>query len=104
MSEHQNRHCDCQNYAPVDVVKGICHRTKNLIFGDETHCEHFAALAKCRICVHYSASPDEHLGICNADPDKPWTYPDLIATTCPMFEITKATERRLPDGRDGTPI
>ncbi len=86
MGEHQNRHCDCRNYAPVDLVKGICHRTKNLIVGDDAHCEYFVAVAKCRICSHYSATRDEYLGICNAEPHKPWTYPDLIATTCSMFK------------------
>ena len=86
MSHKINRHCDCRNYAPIDVVKGICHRTKDLIHGDDPHCEHYVALAKCRNCLQYSASEEEFLGVCNAEAEKPWTYPDLIAITCSMYQ------------------
>jgi 4-hydroxyphenylacetate decarboxylase small subunit len=78
-------HCDCRNYAPVDVVKGICHRTKDLVASDEDQCQHFVALRKCKNCAHYTASTEEFMGICNAEPTKPWTYPDLIAVTCEMY-------------------
>lgn len=86
MSQTTERHCDCRNYAAVDVVKGICHRTKNLIEGDAPHCPHFVALAKCKNCSHYFASGEEFMGICQAEAAKPWTYPDLIAVTCKMYE------------------
>jgi 4-hydroxyphenylacetate decarboxylase small subunit len=90
MSQQLKRHCDCRNYASVDVVKGICHRTKDLILGDDQHCQHFVPLAKCRNCSHYSASGEEFLGSCNAEPAKPWTYPDLIAVTCKMYHAQAA--------------
>jgi len=85
MSNQLSRHCDCRNYAPVDVVKGICHRTKDVILGDEEQCAHYVALSKCKFCASFSASKEEHMGTCNADPRKPWTYPDLIAVTCESF-------------------
>jgi len=85
MSKNQ-RHCDCRNYAPVDVMKGICHRTKDLILGDEDQCLHFVQLPKCRVCANYTAAQEEYMGTCNADPAKPWTYPDLIAVTCESFK------------------
>ena len=86
MSTKTQRHCDCRNYAHVDVVKGICHRTKDPILGDEAQCDHFVQLAKCRNCSNYSASAEEYLGTCNAEAGKPWTYPDLIAVTCESFK------------------
>ena len=87
MSKQQlHKHCDCRNYAPVDVVKGICHRTKELILGDDNQCEHYAQLNKCKYCGHFTAASEEFMGTCNADPSKPWTYPDLITVTCTSFK------------------
>jgi 4-hydroxyphenylacetate decarboxylase small subunit len=86
MSKQLHKHCDCRNYAPVDVVKGICHRTKDVILGDEMQCEHYVQLNKCKHCGHFTASAEEFMGICNADPAKPWTYPDLITVTCEAFK------------------
>jgi 4-hydroxyphenylacetate decarboxylase small subunit len=86
MSTQINRHCDCRNYAPVDVVKGICHRTKDLIAGDDHQCEHFVQLPKCKVCANFTHAKEEHMGVCNADEAKPWTYPDLIAVTCDSFK------------------
>jgi hypothetical protein len=87
MSKQLHKHCDCRNYAPVDVVKGICHRTKDLILGDEHQCEQYVRLNKCKFCGNFSASSEEEfMGICNAEPAKPWTYPDLITVTCDWFK------------------
>jgi len=86
MSKELQRHCDCRNYAPVDVVKGICHRTKDLIMGDENQCGHFVQLAKCKSCSKFTAAKEEYMGTCNAEPSKPWTYPDLIAVTCDWYK------------------
>jgi 4-hydroxyphenylacetate decarboxylase small subunit len=87
MSQQLSKHCDCRNYAPVDVVKGICHRTKSLIMGDDTQCEHFVQLAKCKNCSNYTAASEEYMGTCNAEASKPWTYPDLIAVTCEWYKV-----------------
>jgi 4-hydroxyphenylacetate decarboxylase small subunit len=86
MEKQLHKHCDCRNFAPVDVVKGICHRTKDLIMGDDQQCGHFTPVNKCKLCGHYSASDEEFMGICNAEAAKPWTYPDMITTTCEMFK------------------
>ena len=88
MKNGQNlKHTDCRNYAPVDVAKGICHRTKELVLADTDHCEHFTQLQKCKFCSHYTAArAEEFIGTCGAIPQKPWTYPDLITVTCEMFK------------------
>ena len=50
MSKQLHKHCDCRNYAPVDVVKGICHRTKDLILGDERNqCEHYVSAQQMQV-------------------------------------------------------
>lgn len=81
---NQLKHMDCRNYAPVDVVKGICHRTKELVLADDENCEHFAATQKCKFCNHFVSS-GQYLGTCDAEPGKPMTYPDLITVTCEKF-------------------
>jgi 4-hydroxyphenylacetate decarboxylase small subunit len=86
MSEQLHRHCDCRNYAPVDVVKGICHRTKELVMGDDAQCDQFALLSKCRFCSHFTAAKEEFMGTCGAEPARPWTYPDLVTVTCSSFK------------------
>ncbi len=84
-------HMDCRNYAPVDVAKGICHRRKELLLGDEDHCEHFVATQKCKFCDHFIAGP-QHLGTCDATPTRPMTHPELITVTCPDFIRAKAKQ------------
>ncbi len=83
MSEY--KHLDCRNYAPVDVAKGICHRTKELVQADSDHCEHFMPTHKCKFCSHYKAGSEQFIGICAAGPNSPMTYPDLITVTCTAF-------------------
>jgi 4-hydroxyphenylacetate decarboxylase small subunit len=78
------KHMDCRNFAALDVAKGICHRTKELVLADAEHCEHFVATQKCKFCDHFVAG-DQYLGTCNAVSSKPMTYPDLITVTCEMF-------------------
>jgi 4-hydroxyphenylacetate decarboxylase small subunit len=83
------KHMDCRNFAPVDVAKGICHHTKELVLADVEHCEHFVATQKCKLCDHFVAGA-QYLGTCNAVPQKPMTYPDLITVTCEMFMAAAA--------------
>ena len=84
------RHMDCRNFAAVDVAKGICHRTKELVPSDGDHCEYCIPIAKCKLCTHFAAGED-YLGVCGAVAGKPVTYPDLIAVTCEMFAATQST-------------
>lgn len=76
---------DCRNYAPVDVAKGICHRSKQTVLADDPNCEFFEPTQKCKFCAHYVPSQEEQMGLCGAVPNKPWTYPELITVTCEWF-------------------
>jgi 4-hydroxyphenylacetate decarboxylase small subunit len=86
MNKQLHRHNDCRNYTPVDVVKGICLRTKDLILGDENQCEHFDQINKCKFCGNFSTSKEEFMGTCNGLSEQHWTYPDLITVTCEGFK------------------
>ena len=79
------RHLDCRNFAPVDVAKGVCHERKQMVLADDEACEMFEKLPKCKHCRSYVAGEEEHLGICQASPDRPMTYPDLVGVTCEWF-------------------
>jgi 4-hydroxyphenylacetate decarboxylase small subunit len=80
---HKNQ--DCRNYAPVDVVKGICHITKEVVLADGLSCSCFTSLPKCKLCQNYTPSHEEYIGTCKASPAKPMSYPDLIGVTCEQF-------------------
>jgi 4-hydroxyphenylacetate decarboxylase small subunit len=79
------RHLDCRNFAPLDVVKGLCHRTKERVLADDPACEALLRLPRCRHCASYEAGPEPHLGACSAAPSRPMTYPDLVALHCELF-------------------
>ncbi|MFC2097985.1 4-hydroxyphenylacetate decarboxylase small subunit [Bacteroidota bacterium] len=82
------KHIDCRNFAALDVAKGICHLTKDIVIADEACCENFEKLSRCKFCINYSAE-EEYTGICNADQNKPMAYPDMIAVTCENFKWLK---------------
>jgi 4-hydroxyphenylacetate decarboxylase small subunit len=78
------KHMDCRNYVAVDVAKGICHRTKELLPADADGCEHGAPVQKCKFCDYFVAG-GQYLGTCAAVPARPMTYPDLVTVTCENF-------------------
>ena len=81
-------HRDCRNFAPVDVSKGICHRTKEMVAGDVDSCEHFDRKPKCRDCQSFKAEKDRvELGVCLASTHEPkfLAFPDMVAVTCESF-------------------
>jgi 4-hydroxyphenylacetate decarboxylase small subunit len=80
------RHSDCRRYVPVDVAKGICRRRGEMVGLDEPPCAELDPLPKCKICSKYLAGGQEGMGTCTAESDQPWTYPELVATTCAWFE------------------
>ena len=85
-----SRHMHCRNYAPIDVVKGICHTTKGIVHADGDACPSFVHLPRCAECKLYSPSDGEYVGFCSAAPDRPMTYPDLVAVTCEWFDWRSA--------------
>lgn len=82
-------HRDCLNFAPVDVAKGICHRTKNMVAADAEGCEKFNQKPKCRHCQNFKADTERvELGTCLASTAEPQflAYPDMTAVTCEWFK------------------
>jgi len=83
--EPRLKHLDCRNFAPIDVVKGLCHARKEPVLADGACCELFDKLPKCKHCASYRPGLQPYLGMCVASPSRPMTYPDLIGVTCEWF-------------------
>ena len=82
------QHRDCRNYAPIDVVKGICHRTKAIVQADGDGCQDFDLMPKCRNCGQFTPKPGApELGLCQASQHEPkfFAYPDMVAVTCEHY-------------------
>ena len=78
-------HRDCRNFAPIDVVKGLCHHSKAMVAADEPACAQCLLLPKCHHCSHYAADEKSSgLGGCRAsDPSRPFmAYADMAAIHC----------------------
>lgn len=81
-------HRDCHNYAPIDVVKGMCHVTKTIVIGDAEQCETFNLMPKCKHCTQFTANTDVvEMGVCEASTTEPkfFAYPDMVTVTCEWF-------------------
>jgi 4-hydroxyphenylacetate decarboxylase small subunit len=90
MTNSKISHKDCYNYAPVDVAKGLCHRTKELVAADEPSCELSERAPRCKFCVHFTLGAEPYLGTCGALSSNQMTYPDLSAVTCESFRFPPA--------------
>ena len=84
MSEMVLQHNDCRNFCTVDVAKGICRRTDELVLIDSEACKSYIRLPKCKFCANFVAT-GEQMGICKAEKTEPWAYPEMIAVTCEMY-------------------
>ncbi len=75
-------HKDCKHFLAVDVFKGICKRDQDNILADDSSCDRFDLLERCKYCKNYKAT-QEQLGLCMDTVD---AYPDMIAKTCNDFQ------------------
>jgi 4-hydroxyphenylacetate decarboxylase small subunit len=89
MSQNTLRHNDCMNFLAVDVTKGICRRTNELVLIDSEVCGSFTTLPKCKNCAFFKENGQETIGTCTAEKAQPWTFQDLIAVTCELYAENK---------------
>jgi len=85
MTTASPRHRDCRNHAPLDVTKGLCHRTKELVPADAEACSACDLLPRCGNCRSFQRSADvAEMGLCLASTHEPkfFAYPDMVAVTC----------------------
>jgi 4-hydroxyphenylacetate decarboxylase small subunit len=87
MGIESSAHRDCRNFAPLDVAKGICHLTGDVVTADDRCCPNLALLERCRICMHFA--PDEgnvSLGICLASRNRFMAYGEMTSLTCENYQ------------------
>ncbi len=78
-------HDDCRNYVSLDVAKGICRRTNEVVLIGVASCDAYQQLPKCKFCSKFVGSA-EGMGACTAEKDEPWAYGEMIAVTCDWFK------------------
>ncbi|WP_148305563.1 4-hydroxyphenylacetate decarboxylase small subunit [Candidatus Arsenophonus nilaparvatae] len=76
-------HTHCHNFCPIDVAKGLCRLSGNLIMIDTPVCENYNEKPRCEHCRHYcdKTSPAQCLGF-----GKPyWVDASTNAGLCDAF-------------------
>lgn len=76
------KHNDCENFAPVDVTKGICRLTNELVLIDSPVCVKFAAIPRCRGCSFFRHPDKEGIGTCTGLQKEYWTAANYSAALC----------------------
>ena len=80
---------DTRNYVPIDVIKGIDLVTGEVVMADDQAPSKAERLPRCKFCAKYAPGKEKGLGTCGADMNGFFTYGDLVATTCGMYEEKK---------------
>ena len=79
-------HRDCRHFAPVDAMKGICHRTKEMVASDDERCRNFERMPKCLCCRNYLPDGEiTEIGTCKAAKLQFMAYGDMVSITCESF-------------------
>lgn len=79
-------HADCDNFVSLDVAKGICRLSDQIILIDSEVCSNFDQIPKCRNCKFFSNDDTEELGICSGREKQYWVDGNYRAQLCGEFE------------------
>ena len=82
MGEFSRKHSDCENFAPVDVTKGICRLSNELVLIDTEVCIKFDKIATCSACRYFNQPDDNGIGICSGLGKEYWTAGNYKAGLC----------------------
>jgi len=80
---------DCHDFAPIDVVKGVCHATKAIVLGDAEQCAEFNLMPKCKHCTQFTTDTKTvEMGVCEASTMEPkfFAFPDMVSVTCEFYK------------------
>lgn len=86
MVEAVKRHNDCENFAAVDVTKGVCRLTNDLLLTDTQVCTKFAPIPKCGGCAFFHHPDQEGIGLCTGLSKEYWTAKNYNAGLCEGYE------------------
>ena len=83
------KHSDCVNFCPIDVAKGICRVSNQMIFVDTEVCGDFTEASKCRNCGNFRNQNKDNIGTCVGLKKESWTFAELSAVTCEGYRSIK---------------
>ncbi len=75
-----HKHNECENFCFVDVAKGICRLSGELVLIDTEVCGEFAVAPCCGNCEKFTA--DKELGLCSGYGKEYWTTAETRAVVC----------------------
>ncbi|MBE6015317.1 MAG: 4-hydroxyphenylacetate decarboxylase small subunit [Lachnospiraceae bacterium] len=78
-------HSDCENFVALDVDKGLCRLSGQLIKADGNVCENFEQIPKCRSCKFFKDCNEEGLGVCVGLNKEYWTHGNYRAGQCEAY-------------------
>jgi 4-hydroxyphenylacetate decarboxylase small subunit len=85
MSSRLITHADCDNFVPLDVAKGICRLSDEVVLIDSEVCGNFEQIPKCRDCKFFRIDEAE-LGTCTGREKQYWADGNYRAQLCREFK------------------
>lgn len=82
MTQAVKKHSDCENFAPVDVAKGICRLTNKPVLIDSQVCVKYEAVPQCSGCAQFKNPDKGGIGICTGLQKEYWTAGHYNAGLC----------------------
>lgn len=89
MVNENMKHNDCVNFSSIDVAKGICRLSNQMVFIDVPVCEEFNEVSKCKNCSNFKNPNKDNMGTCVGLKKHSWTYGELNTVTCEGYEVNK---------------
>ena len=89
MANENMKHSDCANFSPIDVAKGICRLSNEMVLIDTPVCKSFKEVSKCKNCSSFKDPNKDNIGTCVGLKKQSWTYGELNAVTCEGYKINK---------------
>ncbi|SFC91905.1 4-hydroxyphenylacetate decarboxylase small subunit [Clostridium uliginosum] len=92
MANESIKHNDCVNFSSIDVAKGICRISNEMVFIDTSTCGNFKEVHKCKNCSNFKNLNKDNTGLCTGLKKEAWTFGELSAVTCEGYKSNKASE------------
>ncbi len=86
MPELERKHNECENFAPVDVAKGICRLTNEIVLIDSAVCAEYEAIARCGGCAFFANAAPDGIGTCKGLQKEYWTSNNYRAELCEGYQ------------------
>ena len=76
------KHSECENFCAIDVAKGICRLSGEIVLIDTGSCAEFTAAPQCGSCAKFTLSGTDEMGICSGYGKEYWTAAKNRAAVC----------------------